>query len=60
MKESLKKIGCLLALFACVIGSIGGFCYLVWIKEYAVAICLIVVTVCAVPTMIKMGKHLIS
>lgn len=60
MKENFKKIICLIALFACVIGAIGGFGYLVWLKEYVAAVCLIVVAACAVPTVIKMAKFLKS
>ncbi len=57
---TLKKVGCFFASFACVIGAIGGFGTCVAQHEWPIAICIVVVAGCAVPTVVKMVKYLIS
>lgn len=59
-KSTLKKIGCFFALFACVIGAIAGFGLSAYNHEWVTAICVLVLAGCAVPTIIKMFKYLLS
>jgi hypothetical protein len=59
-KSTLKKIGCFFASFACIIGAIGGFGTCAYHHEWPIAICIVVVSACAVPTVVKMVKYLLS
>ena len=52
----LKRIGAFFALLAYIIGAIGGIGYCLYIKEWFVAICLVVVAAMAFPTAKKFAK----
>lgn len=57
--ETIKKIGCFLGSFLAVIGCIGGIGYACHIGEPVIAIAIGVLSVAAVPTVIKWIKNLV-
>lgn len=59
-KSTLKKFGCFFASAFSVVGAIGGFATCAYNGAWFIAVCTLVVTGCAVPTVVKMVKELIS
>lgn len=59
-KSTLKKIGCFFGVFACVIGAIAGTGLSAYNHEWVTAACVLVLAGCAVPTIIRMFKVIMS
>ena len=56
----MKKFGCFFGLFAYLMGSIGSLGYVLYCKQYVIAIALAVVICMAYPTAKKWLKEILS
>ena len=60
MKDYLTKIGCFFALFAYVLGFVGGFGYAIYSKAYLIGVCVAVLGIMAFPTAKKLFFKLLN